>query len=390
MSSSDTRSPTPAHRIPIAVAALDTTGTTVFAGGVEIVLVPLHASSPLGLKGEGARVWRRLISEPPVPTTSLSATDLQIVDDLEHMELVSPLSSHPSRVRTLRRPVLSSPSHELVYAVVANVAREHGIRCVFVKGPALHRQGIRDRDHSGDVDVWCDPRRWEDLIVALEPYGWRREPDPWFGTPVNHSATLVPGDWGCEIDVHRRIPGMTLDDLAAFDAVLSDTVTEIHAGVPVVFPAPAPHAVIAALHAARPEIGRGPRTARSIEASADLLRRAPQSLEAVRRLGAFPALEAEIELLAPAGTVAPLPGGSPRDWAWRSESSRVRAYFSALREQRPTARMRLLLRLLWPPADVTIESARRAGEPTDDVLRARLRRLVRGIGEWVRSSRRGG
>ena len=49
---------------------------------------------------------------------------------------------------------------------VARVAASRGIRCVFTKGPALRLQGLRDREHSGDVDLWCDPARVEDTSIG--------------------------------------------------------------------------------------------------------------------------------------------------------------------------------------------------------------------------------
>jgi len=387
MSLSEAVAETPAGWIPVAAAALDMAEGAHSPPGVEIILLPLDGSPPLGLIGEGARVWRGLVGSAPVPPTRLAQDDLVVIHELERMGLVVRGTSHPATVNVLNSPILSSPSHELVYGLVAFVARQSGIRYAFVKGPALYRQGIRDHEHSGDVDVWCDPQRWDDLISALSAWGWRREPDPWRGTTVNHSATLVPEVWGCEIDVHRRIPGMTLDDDAAFATLLSDVVTEVLAGVPVTLPAPSSHAVIAALHAARPEVGRGPRSGDSIAAAADLLRRAPRTIDAVRRFGAAPALRAELAMYAPHERFAAADDEVPRDWAWRAAPTRAHAYLSALRELPPLTRARLLARLIWPRADVAIESARRAGHSTDDVLDARLHRLRRGVRAWLSSVR---
>lgn len=389
MSSSEGSRPHPTREgwIPLAAAALDVTGHPHFATGVEVVVVPPEAGPALGLHGEGARLWRELTRRAPVPDGALTEIERAVARDLRDIGLVAYGTEHPACFRELRVPVLSSPLHELVYGVVGHVAGGLGIRCVFIKGPALHRQGLRSHEHSGDVDVWCDPRHWDELADALTRWGWRREPDPWRGTTVNHSATLVPVVWGCEIDVHRRVPGMTIDDDAAFAVIASDTVSTLHAGVSIDLPATAPHAVIAALHAARPEVGRAPRTPQAVAASAEMLARVPGAVDAVRALGAVPALGAELAAMSPVPLGPEVADGTPRDWAWRDQPDRVRAYLAAMGDEPLPTRIRLLARLIWPPADIARESARRAGEPTDRPLRARLRRLRRGLGAWLSTAR---
>ncbi|KZE36152.1 hypothetical protein AVW09_05300 [Microbacterium sp. T32] len=361
----------------VATAALDTGHTEGFDPPVSVIVLPTDRSEPLGLLGDGAEVWRRLAGPMPVPTGDLSPEQAVIARQLAASGLVALGVHHPSAVRTLEPPHLSSPLHELVWALVARVAEERGIRCVFIKGPTLHDQGLRDREHSGDVDVWCDPRRWVELIEALQECGWQREPDPWWGTPIGHSATLSPTGWGCQIDVHRRMPGMTFDDESAFELVVADTVAVRMAGIPVLVPSRTSHAVIAALHAARPEIGR-PREADSPSRVAiDLLQRLPDPVTACRRLGAVPALRHELDVCRPGVTL--VDDGVPRDWFWRAQPDRVRAYAAALRELDLADRFRVALRLVWPAPDVARESARRAGEETDRPLAARLRRLRRGL-----------
>ncbi len=79
----------------------------------------------------------------------------------------------------------------------------------------------------------------------------------------------------------------------------------------------------------------------------------------------------------------------PRDWAWRAQPDRAHAYWHALRAEPLAVRFRLLLRLIWPPDDVALASARRAGEPSASATRARLRRIRRGAREWLRRSSTG-
>lgn len=375
MSSSEL--PRAAGWMAVAAAALDTRETDGFDPRVQVIVLPTDGSEPLGLLDEGAEVWRSLVGNAPAPAATLSPDHLVIVHQLAESGLAVFGVDHPGAVRTLTPPRLSSPLHELVWALVAHVAEERGIRCVFIKGPTLHDQGLRDREHSGDVDVWCDPRRWVDLIEALQEYGWQREPDPWWGTPIGHSATLSPIGWGCQIDVHRRMPGMTFDDASAFELVAADTVSVRMAGIPVLVPSRTSHAVIAALHAARPEIGQRRDIDSPSQVAIDLLQHLSDPVAACRRLGAVPALRRELDLCRPGVTLAD--AGVPRDWLWRAQPDRARAYAAALRELGLPERLRVAFRLVWPTPDVVRESARRAGEETDRPTAARLRRLRRGL-----------
>ncbi|WP_058625090.1 nucleotidyltransferase family protein [Microbacterium testaceum] len=373
----------PAHGwFAIAYGALDVEGSALFERGAEVLLVPAVPGDVLCLVGEGAALWRRLIDSAPVQEDAVSAAERVILSEMAQAGIVTRDATHPARVTQLAPPVLSSPLHELVYALTAQVAAEHGIRCVFTKGPALMLQGLREREHSGDVDVWCDPARWDDLAEALEPWGWAREPDAWRGTAVHHTATMRPERWGCEIDIHRRFPGLTIDDAAAFEIVLRDAEPLRFGAVDILVPRVSTHAVLAAIHAVRPVIGAGPRTRDISDGAARLLARAPDTLERARELGAVVALRDELAPLAAPGSLD-ADEGTPRDWAWRAESSRVRAYWVAMRGLSWIVRARLVIRFVWPPDDIALASAHSAGDPTDDPTRARWSRLRRGVREWL-------
>lgn len=373
--------------IPVALGAIDVRGSSFFLPEAEILVVPVGADAPLCLVGAGAALWRRLVEGTPVVPSAVDPEEAALLREFRAAGLAVLAATHPAGVADLRPPVLSSPMHELVYALVARIAADRGIPCVFVKGPALHRQGLRDREHSGDVDVWCEPARCDELATALEQYGWTREPDPWWGTSVHHSITLAPGGWGCEIDVHRRIPGLTLPDDEAFAIVARDADQMLYAGVPVPVPAVAVHAVLAAVTLVRPEIGGGARTPQASDAARAVLTRAPGAGARARELGAVPVLREELRTLLPDDDLTD--GGVPRDWAWRAQPDRAHAYWHALRTEPLAVRFRLLLRLIWPPDDVALASARRAGEPSASATRARLRRIRRGAREWLRRSSTG-
>jgi hypothetical protein len=374
--------------IAIANGALDVRDAHGFGTGADVLVVPTQPSEAVCLIGDGAALWRRLVTSAPVPPDALTLDERAIVTHLDALGLAAFAGpDHPERVTELHPPVLSSALHELVYAVVARVAASRGIRCVFTKGPALHLQRLREREHSGDVDLWCEPARVEELADALTPWGWRRAPDPWRGTTIHHTVTLTPDHWGCEIDVHRRFPGLVLDDERAFDLVIRDAVPLRFAGVDVLVPAPAAHAVLAALHAVRPVIGAGPRTLGASASAEAFLARAEGSVARARELGAVPALRRELEVFAEPGSLDPDATGTPRDWIWRQQPNHIRAYWMAMKAEPWAVRARLILRFLWPPDDVALASARHAGHAPSTARRARWVRLRRGVCDGVRRRR---
>lgn len=372
--------------IAVAFGALDVRGAPTFAAEAEIALVPILPGPALCLVGEGAALWRGLVDRGPLSPLELGSDENALLEQMRKEGLVVRGRTHPAAVTRLDPPVLSSPLHELVYALVAHVSETAGIRCLFVKGPALHHQGLRAREHSGDVDVWCDPARWDDLAAALEPWGWVREPDPWRGTPIHHTATMTPTSWGCEIDVHRRLPGLTLDDDEAFAAVLERTASVRYGGVEVSVPETAAHAVLAAVHAVRPEIGAGPRSEQAVALATTLLSSDPLCLDRAIDLGAVTVLRDELSVAT--GESLPADGGAvPHDWDWRSRPDRLHAYLTALRSLPPRQRLRVARRLLWPDDDVALASERRAGYAVTTPTAARRRRLARAALTWLRGPR---
>lgn len=373
--------------IPIAHGALDVRGSADFSADAAVLVVPTHPGEAICLVGEGAALWLRLVAAAPAAPAGFTPDENEILAHLRDLGLVAVAASHPAQVTDLRPPTLSSALHELVYALVASVAASRGIPCVFIKGPALRVQGLREREHSGDVDLWCEPARIDELVEALTPWGWHRAPDPWRGTTIHHTVTLVPDRWGCEIDVHRRLPGLVLDDDRAFDLVRRDAVPMRFGAVDVLVPAPETHAVLAALHTVRPLIGAGPRTAHASASAGDFLSRAEGSVARARELGAAPALRDELVALAGPDGLGADATGAPRDWAWRQQPDHVRAYWMAMSGVSWPMRARLIMRFLWPPDDVALASARHAGHSPTTPRRARWMRLRRGLRDWLRMQR---
>ncbi|ALJ19042.1 nucleotidyltransferase family protein [Microbacterium sp. No. 7] len=353
----------------------------------ELIVLPTIPSIPLALPPVGADLWRRLV-ERPVADAELTEDERAVVREMRGAGLASPNPGDPARWNDISSPWMSSPMHELVYALVQNVARRHGIPLVFIKGPMLHAQGLRDREHSGDVDVWVEPDRIDDFIAAMEPWGWRLQPDLWSGLPINHSLTLEPAaGWGCEIDVHRRMPGLGLTDAAAFSVVRAHTTPVEFAGVVSSTPRREVNAVLSALHAVRPEIGHmTPRSAHEravavLSAGGDGVRDAAMTIDAVV------ALHDDIVEAFPQSTLDVASAGTPRDWAWRAQPTKARAYLVALKEVPWLRRPLVAFRLFWPSREVVQASERHVGEISHGALQARVHRLRRGIADVMRRPR---
>lgn len=109
-------------------------------------------------------------------------------------------------------------STEIGCGWVGAVASSVGARVLFVKGPTLHRQGLREQRQSSDIDVLADPDGFESLCRAIEGAGWRERPSVTLATRVSrHSRTFSSPTWPCDIDVHRWFPGFLNDPRVVFD-----------------------------------------------------------------------------------------------------------------------------------------------------------------------------
>lgn len=364
--------------------ALDLRGHDLEAEGFDLVVTPTVPGTPLFLFGAGAALWRS-VAESTAHDDDLDPDERLLVQEFVDAGIAAEGAGRDAAERPVERPWLSSVFHELVYALVARVAAEHEIDVMFIKGPTLHAQGLREREHSGDVDCLVLPGEDLALARAMEEWGWRSVVTPLTGTGVSHSLTLSAPAWGCAIDVHTRFPGIALDPAAAFDLLRRRGEDRRFAGTTVRTPSRADHAVISALHSVRPYLGTPPGEA-LIQAAADSLQaggddvvdrivelRAGYALgEALRR--AFPAAQ-----LPPEGAVAPF------DWEWRSTPQGPRRHLKALGLVPWRLRMRTFVRLVWPSAD-----AAGAPEPggTATARRGRMRRIIDAVADLVDRRRR--
>ena len=352
------------------------------AGEVGTVAVtPVNSADPIVLREPADELWRRLVAGP-IDDETLDDDDRAVLHDFESLGLASTRLDDPFRTRTIPVPWLSSFVHELVYALVASIARRDGIDVVFVKGPMLRAQGLREREHSGDVDVWVSPLQQPMLARAMQARGWRSLETTFTGTPIAHSLTLLPGGWGCEIDVHVRFPGITVADASAFAHIRSRSVACEFAGVTASAPDIATHAVISALHQIRPLPGAPPAAERLEGAIAALCAAGWQEADrAAESLGARGPLEPAF-----AGAGRPSRSGEValHDWGWRDAdrgADAMRAYFRVL----PVRYWpRVIRRMLWPTVEALYYPDKDSPRTRVAVAKRRRDRLIRKLRTLLR------
>ena len=133
--------------------ALDLREAAFVDADADCAVTPVLPGEPVILTTAAGELWRKLVARP-VEDSDLGPDDRSLAREFADYGIASSNLAHPHRTTTLGRPWLSSPTHELVYALIATVAADADIPLVFIKGPMQHAQGIREREHSGDVDIW--------------------------------------------------------------------------------------------------------------------------------------------------------------------------------------------------------------------------------------------
>lgn len=368
------------------VGALDVRGTSRGTNGYELAIAPASPGVPQFLWGEGAKTWLRAF-EAPVLDSEVDDDTRVVLSQLADMSVVVRSRSDARTGVGISNSWLISVQHELVYALLAHAARQSGVDIVFIKGPVLHVQGLRVREHSGDVDCWVRPGGERALADAMAPWGWRIVPTAFDGTSVAHSITLVPGDWGCEIDVHWRFPGMTIDPVRAFDLLYESSEERVFAGASARAPSPAMHAVIYALHELRPVSGR--QFGRSqFQASVTALRAAgPKTIEIASRLGATYVLRDALQFSFPDHAIPSGVDTVPADWAWRKIAAVPQRQLAAMKSIDPWQRPRVAFRLLWPSEETSKMVREASDESRQGLWRLKIQRLWDGIREYTRGTR---
>lgn len=143
---------------------------------------------------------------------------------------------------------------ELGHAFLAQVGTDSGTRLLFFKGLSAIAGGFRPTNvEPADVDVYVDPRMFDEFVDRLAAMGFRARfvpsDEPRF-LPY-HSATLVHARWPCDFDLHHYIPGLFANSADVFDAMWRRHGTAHIAGVDVPVPSQADHAVILSANATR-------------------------------------------------------------------------------------------------------------------------------------------
>lgn len=109
---------------------------------------------------------------------------------------------------------------DLAHAWLQQAAEARGIRVLFIKGPALHRQGLRSPRVSGDVDVLVEPARLREFCAHLVQAGWEERDSVLLGELTTlHSKTYIRKGWPCDIDVHSHYPGLLGDAADVFESL---------------------------------------------------------------------------------------------------------------------------------------------------------------------------
>lgn len=335
--------------------ALDLRGTELGEQGFDLVVVPARPAVPVFLMGRGAEVWL-MIAQGRGGELETDEEALEVLSSLEEMGIASREPGHSAQLQGVTQPWLVSPIHELVYALLAHVAAAHDIEILFIKGPALHAQGLRSRQHSGDVDCWVQPGDDLRLAEAMRSWGWKPLYSPFTGTGVTHSLTLDAGDWGCAIDVHTRFPGIDSPPHASFDIVRAESEPRVFASTSCLTPRVALHGIVAALHAVRPFVGSPAGAAELEEASAVLRAAGVETIELAERVNAVYALEEPLRRAFPAEARSYESARPPADWGWRLTASAPRRHLRALRTVPLRKKPAVILRLLWP-TDAMMEAA---------------------------------
>lgn len=352
----------------ISFGALDVTEDPGFQG-TDILVNPTIPMMPLALSHGGSELWRRL-AHGGVEDDALSVEERAVVLEMEQSGIVTRSPDHPNLQSPLSEPWLDSALHELTYALVSCIARVEDIDLLFFKGPMLHAQGLRDRSHSGDVDAWVRFEDLDRLSTALRAWGWSRRTATW----VNHSVTLFPGEWGCELDIHHRFPGVEPKRGTAFDVVKFNSEKKRFASIDALVPEKSVAAVISALHLYRPEPGEPTPDIALQEASDVLVRGGTACIEAARSLGAAAALEPVLRDAFPQATLNNL-GSIPQNWSWRMKPSKPSAYIAALKAAPPGQLFRMIWRTIWPTSDDVLATDHAMGGNAKTPLQARVHRV---------------
>ena len=275
----------------------------------------------------------------------------------------------------------------LAHTFVDRVARDRGVRVMFIKGAAAVEQGLRPAQGSVDVDALVDPARLQVLRDGLVELGWIDENPYSTPTAASYSRTHRHAAWPCELDLHTTFPGLYAPEQDTFERLWSrrDRVGVATCEVPC--PDRQAHALILALNSLREPADAGKR-----QQLDDLVSRISESFDAqalselgelARDIGAAdtaaPFLAAVGARNAGLGTTA---AADLHAWRLRTQAAwRTATWLEGLRHEP----LRGLPAYLWNAVFLS-EAELRMADPTMapgrlPLFRARAHRIRRGLGD---------
>ncbi|MFC8682655.1 hypothetical protein ACFT30_14145 [Microbacterium ureisolvens] len=275
---------------------------------------------------------------------------------------------------------------ELGHALMQHDATGRGIRVLFIKGPAMHRHGLRGERVSTDIDVLVEPARFGEFCDAAIESGWRERPGSFISRRTTlHSRTFVREGWPCDLDVHGYFPGFLADPSTVFDALWERRESMAFAHHDCDIPDRVGGLLILALHCLR---------------GASIERRHADELEQLVRVDLTAAERADAASLALAtGSAATLetvlprlgieatpPGdelksAALREWRERVAAGSHGAYFwlRAFREARWSERPTIVWRAVWPTRRDLLTGRPETVDTVAGRVRARAARWARGV-----------
>lgn len=281
---------------------------------------------------------------------------------------------------------------ELGHAWVQALACRLDARILLIKGPTLHRQGLRPARLSGDIDLVVDPARFDDVRTELERSGWQVRPSDFASqrrTP--HSVTYLHTRWPVDLDVHRHFPGFLAEPSTAFDALWERRESMVFAGRPCDVPDRLGGVLLLALHSLRGSSAQE-RHAAELEALLDV-RLTHLERSNLAELAAATGCDGTLADVLPRLGVEPTPVSgdavSPplREWRERVAAGSHGSYFwlAMIRSASWRDRGLIVQRAIWPShRDLLI-----ARPETRDTALGRVAARVRRWGRGVRSLPRG-
>lgn len=285
-----------------------------------------------------------------------------------------------------------SESVPLLTAWVSRLAVDTGIRALIIKGPLMAVQGLRPTRESGDVDLWVDPAQVDRYFALLESHGWAGVVNDRPSILPPHARTLRHESWACELDLHDRFPGFFADRFEVFERLWELRTVASLAAVPVTTLARSGNAVVLALHLLRDlRAGRPANEFRFLVDSVSGFTPAERRTmtELVAACGANETMAPFLE----AGDLVPLPSRAASirdldDWHLLTQTHGAPTVYWLHRLSRTPWRRRpaLLWRAFWL-SDVQIRDEAGAEVTAWAMLRARLRRLRRGLRTLPRAVR---